>query len=60
MVVDDKQIEKKDKTLDELMQFRVNGVSRPYELVVNDVTKDKISGYLSTPKDTASGAAPAK
>lgn len=60
MVVDDKQIEKKDKTLDELMQFRVNGVSRPYELVVNDVSKDKISGYLSTPKDTASGAAPAK
>jgi hypothetical protein len=60
MVVDDKQIEKRDKTLDELMQFRVNGVSRPYELVVNDVSKDKISGYLSTPKDTASGAAPAK
>jgi hypothetical protein len=56
MVVDDKQIEKKDKTLDELMQFRVNGVSRPYELVVNDVSKDKISGYLSTPKDTAAGA----
>lgn len=60
MVVDDKQIEKRDKTLDELMQFRVNGVSRPYELVVNDVSKDKISGYLSTPKDTAAGAAPAK
>jgi hypothetical protein len=60
MVVDDKQIEKKDKTLDELMQFRVNGVSRPYELVVNDVSKDKISGYLSTPKETASGVAPAK
>ncbi len=60
MVVDDKQIEKKDKTLDELMQFRVNGVARPYELVVNDVSKDKISGYLSTPKDTAAGVAPAK
>ena len=27
-------------TLDELMQFRVNGVSRPYELVVNDVGAD--------------------
>jgi hypothetical protein len=60
MVVDDKQIEKKDKTLDELMQFRVNGARAPYELVVNDVSKDKISGYLSTPKETASGAAPAK
>jgi hypothetical protein len=60
MVVDDKQIEKKDKTLDELMQFRVNGARAPYELVVNDVSKDKISGYLSTPKDVASAATPAK
>jgi hypothetical protein len=60
MVVDDKQIEKKDKTLDELMQFRVNGARAPYELVVNDVSKDKISGYLSTPKDSASAATPAK
>jgi cell division protein FtsB len=60
MVVDDKQIEKKDKTLDELMQFRVNGARAPYELVVNDVTKDKISGYLSTPKEAASAATPAK
>jgi hypothetical protein len=60
MVVDDKQIEKKDKTLDELMQFRVNGARAPYELVVNDVSKDKISGYLSTPKEVASAATPAK
>jgi hypothetical protein len=60
MVVDDKQIEKKDKTLDELMQFRVNGARAPYELVVNDVSKDKISGYLSTPKEAASAVAPAK
>jgi hypothetical protein len=60
MVVDDKQIEKRDKTLDELMQFRVNGARAPYELVVNDVSKDKISGYLSTPKEAASAVAPAK
>jgi len=42
--------------LDELMQFRVNGARAPYELVVNDVSKDKITGYLSTPKEVASGA----
>jgi hypothetical protein len=60
MVVDDKQIEKKDKTLDELMQVRVNGARAPYELVVNDVSKDKISGYLSTPKEIASAGSPAK
>jgi hypothetical protein len=56
MVVDDKQIEKKDKTVDELMQFRVNGARAPYELVVNEVSKDKITGYLSTPKDVTSAA----
>jgi TolA-binding protein len=60
MVVDDKQIEKKDKTIDELMQFRVNGARAPYELVVNEVSKDKITGYLSTPKETASSAPAAK
>jgi TolA-binding protein len=60
MVVDDKQIEKKDKTIDELMQFRVNGARAPYELVVNEVSKDKITGYLSTPKETASAAPAAK
>jgi hypothetical protein len=60
MVVDDKQIEKKDKTIDELMQFRVNGARAPYELVVNEVSKDKITGYLSTPKETATSAPAAK
>ncbi len=58
LVVDDKQIEKKDKTVDELWQFIVRGSQRPYEVVVFEVGKDRVTGYLSTPKD-ASGAAPA-
>lgn len=58
VVVDDKQIEKKDKTIDELMQFRVRGARAPYELVVFEVAKDKITGYLSTPKEVAAAAAP--
>src|SRR5580693_5355427 len=52
VVADDKTIEKKDKTADEPVQFYVKGVPRPYEIVVFDVSKDKINGYLSTPKDT--------
>ena len=51
VVADDKTIEKKDKTADEPVQFYIKGVPRPYEIVVFDVTKDKINGYLSTPKD---------
>ena len=56
---DDKSIEKKDKTAGEPVQFYVKGTSRmsPYEVVVFDVGKNQIAGYLSTPKDA--GAAPA-
>ena len=55
---DDKQIEKKDKTSGEPVQFYV-GQSRalPYEIVVFNVGKDQITGYLSTPKDGGSAAA---
>ena len=53
---DDKNIEKKDKTVGEPVQFYVRGARAPYELVVFDVGKDKISGYLSTPKDAAAPA----
>jgi membrane-associated HD superfamily phosphohydrolase len=56
VVADDKTIEKKDKTADEPVQFYIHGVPRPYEIVVFDVTKDKVNGYLSTPKDTGTAA----
>jgi|SRR5215831_8072375 len=57
VLADDKNVEKKDKTVDEPVQFYVNGVRAPYEIVVFQVTKDEAKGYLSTPK--ASAAAPA-
>ncbi len=56
VIADDKTIEKKDKTADEPVQFYIHGVPRPYEIVVFDVTKDKVNGYLSTPKDTGTAA----
>jgi multidrug efflux pump subunit AcrA (membrane-fusion protein) len=59
--VDDRSIEKKDKTAGEPVQFYLKGSARmaPYEIVVFDVGKNDINGYLSTPKDAGSGAAPA-
>jgi len=57
VVADDKTIEKKDKTADEPVQFYIKGATRPYEIVVFDVTKDKVNGYLSTPKDMGSARA---
>ncbi len=57
--VDDRSIEKKDKTAGEPVQFYVRGSSRmpPYEFVVFEVGKNQITGYLATPKEA--GAAPA-
>ena len=57
VVADDKMIEKKDKTAGEPVQFYVRGVRAPYEIVVFDVNKDSVKGYLSTPK-SASAAPP--
>lgn len=60
LVADDRQIEKKDKTSGEPVQFYVGSSrSMPYEIVVFTVGKDQISGYLSTPKDAAGAPAAA-
>ena len=64
VIADDKTIEKKDRTSGEPVQFYVKGSSRmaPYEIVVFDVGKNQITGYLATPKDSgapAPAAAPA-
>jgi predicted nucleic acid-binding Zn-ribbon protein len=51
VVVDDRHIQKKDKTVNEPVQFYVSTKTRqPYELVVYEVQKDRIVGYLATPK----------
>jgi hypothetical protein len=49
---DDRNIEKKDKSLDEPLQFYTGKDPQAlYEVVVNSMTKNQISGYLSTPKN---------
>jgi hypothetical protein len=53
VIADDKDIPKRDKTVDEPVQFFVNGVKTPYEIVVFDLSKDQAKGYLSTPKGTS-------
>jgi hypothetical protein len=50
LVVDDIEIEKKDKTLVEPVQFYRKGSRQLNEIVVFAVQKDRITGYLSTPK----------
>jgi len=50
VMADDKRVEKKDKTINEPVQFYTAGNVQPYEIVVNQVSKDHVTGYLSTPK----------
>jgi hypothetical protein len=50
LTVDDASVEKKDKVMNEPVQFMTSKSKQPYELVVNKVTKDTIAGYLAIPK----------
>ena len=54
---DDKNIEKKDKGLDEPVQFYTGKTPVLYELVVNQIAKNQVTGYLSTPKGSPQGIA---
>jgi hypothetical protein len=48
---DDKNIEKKDRTINEPIQFYSGKTPMLYEIVVNSEDKNEIKGYLSTPKN---------
>jgi uncharacterized protein HemX len=60
LVVDDVRTENKNKAVNQPIFFYPNGTHQAHEFVVNSVSKDKITGYISTPKaplatTTASG-----
>ena len=50
VIADDKTVEKKDRTINEPIQFYTSKARQPDEIVVNSVKKDTIVGYLATPK----------
>jgi len=52
IIADDQRVDKKDKTINEPVQLYVGGGHQPYEIVVNQVKKDEVVGYLATPKVT--------
>ena len=47
---DDLTIQKKDKTVNEPLQFYIREMKQPYEIVINDVRKDVVKGYLAVPR----------
>jgi hypothetical protein len=50
---DDKKYEKKDRNLNEPLQFYSGGTPALFEIVVNSIdAKNQVKGYLSTPKSS--------
>jgi len=50
LIANDKKVEKKDRNINEPVQFYLARARMPYEIVVNEVRKDRILGYLAAPK----------
>jgi phage-related minor tail protein len=50
LVVDDKHTENKSRNVNQPIFFTTRGSKQPLEFVVNQVEKDKITGYISIPK----------
>ncbi|MGH9570650.1 MAG: hypothetical protein ACRD4F_13470, partial [Candidatus Angelobacter sp.] len=54
VIAEDKKIEKKDRTINEPLQFYTGRERALFEVVVNIVDKNTVSGYLSAPRNVAS------
>ena len=56
VLADDKNFEKKNRSVNEPIFFYMNGSRQPLELVINKVSKTTATGYLSVPKTGAAAA----
>ena len=56
MTVEDKKFDKKNRALNEPVFFYTSGTKIPEEIVINKVSKDTISGYVSVPKANSTAA----
>src|SRR5690242_11207385 len=54
VLADDKNFEKKNRSVNEPIFFYTGGSRQPLELVINKVSKSTASGYLSVPKNAGS------
>lgn len=58
VMADDRTIEKKDRTVNEPLQFYTGRDHMLYELVVFTADKNAVTGYLSTPKNAPTPVTP--
>ena len=57
LTAEDRQLQKKNRAVNEPIFFYIHGTKIPQELVINKVGKDTISGYVSIPKANSAPAA---
>ena len=57
LIIDDVHIDKKNLPVNEPVFFHQGTDRRPLEMVVNQVAKDKVTGYISIPKASGSQTA---
>src|SRR5580700_4540100 len=57
LIIDDVHIDKKNMPVNEPVFFHQGTDRRPLEMVVNQVAKDKVTGYISIPKASSSQSA---
>src|SRR5215831_7177850 len=57
VLADDKNFEKKNRSVNEPIFFYTGGSRQPLELVINKVSKSTASGYLSVPKNAGANSA---
>jgi len=57
LTAEDRQLQKKNRAMNEPIFFYLHGTKIPEELVINKVGKDTVSGYVSIPKANSQPAA---
>src|ERR1039458_5107070 len=50
VLADDKKVQKRDRTINEPVQFYLAGTRQPVEIVVNEGREEEVVGYVSMPK----------
>jgi len=50
VLADDTAVVKRERDVNEPVQFYVTGSTQPYEIVITRISKDEVTGYLATPK----------
>jgi hypothetical protein len=58
LLVDEKRLDKRNRTTNEPIFVYLHGEHRPTEIVINKVEKNEVAGYVSIPKPNPASSEP--